>query len=736
MGEPPKNLKYEQNRYIEEEDIGVSSPLYEIQIYDKVYLIAHGKEKTLFQVKNVYYYPIYIISKENKVQCQIGVFEYESLDKNPESRIKRFLDAEGDLDLNRLGDIILYSFVDRDYMTDLKAVQYEEQEIKDIEKEAAITPIKILAIGENIDKHEIEAENIDGDEEDLLTLNVDSANLHKSPSKIASELILAPGIFKVNTNHKMPDTLSEETKEDSKNIKKEFQKTARTTWIENYMMNNNYDIVETAANGDCLFDSIRLAFQQIGQNTTVAILRAILANEATEEVFRQYRDVYMGFVGEKMNIERQMKILQKTNSELKKRIEGEANKVERDKILADSKKVIQDYKVLQQKMKNEEKLTEENRGLLQDFNFMKNIETLEQFREIIKTTAFWADIWAINVLENKLNIKIIPMGEENYKNDPNSVIQCGQIDNEVVEKQGIFNPNFYILVSYSGSHYRLITYKTKSILKYAELPYDIKVLITIKCIEKNGGPFYLIQDFRNFRSTLGLDPDQGFLCDDDEDNGSFDKNTVFVFHKGSDNSKKPGKGLKESITQNRAREFTDLSIINGWRRMLDDDYMIERIDIDGLRWTTATHYIEASKFKKRNPKFYELFSNTVGKGDEQLSHNIEYAKAADSKTGIWVDKNNKSKTKKIRPDGVKKDPDYDGGRDDEEREKALYAKFSQNEDLRRILLSTQNAKLMKFIPKREPEIDCILMKVRNSLQNEIARPEKIDHILQDTSIKW
>jgi hypothetical protein len=160
------------------------------------------------------------------------------------------------------------------------------------------------------------------------------------------------------------------------------------------------------------------------------------------------------------------------------------------------------------------------------------------------------------------------------------------------------------------------------------------------------------------------------------------------------------------------------------------------MDIDGLRWASATHYIEASKFKKRNPKFYELFSTTDGKGDEELSHNIEYVKAADSKTGIWVDKYDKKKTKKIRPEGVKKDPDYDGGRDEEEREKAIYAKFSQNTDLRDILLLTKDAKLVKYTPKSEPEKDCILMKVRTILQNEVTRPEKVKDILKDTGIQW
>jgi len=738
MDEPPKNIKYEQNRNVEDDDIGFLSPLYEIEIYQKLYLIAHGKEKKTFQRTNIYYFPIYIIH-DKKVKCQIGVFEYESLDPNPKSRVNRFLDDSGDLDLNRLGDMVLYSFVNQDYMTGLNA-SYTEQEIRDLENEIAENEIAEneiakSSIGQTVqasaEVHKLAAETAENiDIEDPLTLVIPEV-VKKSPAKIASEVLLKPGVFTTNTSAKIPDTLMEETKEDAKRAKSEYQKMQRTTWIEKYMSNNNYDIIETAANGDCFFDTIRIAFQQIGQITTVEKLRAILANEATDETFQQYRTIYLSFVQGKMDIERQMNVLKKTNTELKRRIEQESDKAERDKILRDSKKVILEYKVLQEKLADENKMMETETGLYREFAFMKNVETLEQFREVLKTREYWADIWAITTLENALNIKIIPMGESEYDHDPNSVLNCTQIDNAQIEKQGFYNPNFYIMMSYSGNHYRLITYKTKGILKFSEIPYDIKILITIKCIEQNAGPYYLIQDFRNFRSKLGLDPDQGFLCDDEEDTagGSYDKDTVFVYHKGSDITKKPGKGMKEAIPQNRIREFSDLGLKDNkeWRRMFDDDYFVE-ISVDGLRWASATHYIEASKFRKRNPKFYESFSITEGKGDPDYGHNLEYAKAADSKTGIWVDKTDKSKTKKIRPDGIKKDPDYEGGRDQEEREKALYSKFSQNPDLKSILLLTKNAKLVKYIPKSEPETDCILMKVRHILQNEINRPERIEQI--------
>jgi hypothetical protein len=48
-------MYYEESRILEEEDIGYETPLYNITIYDKPFLIAVGKERKLIQKKNTYY---------------------------------------------------------------------------------------------------------------------------------------------------------------------------------------------------------------------------------------------------------------------------------------------------------------------------------------------------------------------------------------------------------------------------------------------------------------------------------------------------------------------------------------------------------------------------------------------------------------------------------------------------------------------------------------------------------
>ena len=58
------------------------------------------------------------------------------------------------------------------------------------------------------------------------------------------------------------------------------------------MKNNKYDIIDNEGGGDCLFATIRDAFAQIAQQTTIPKLRSKLSTEATENVFIGYKELY------------------------------------------------------------------------------------------------------------------------------------------------------------------------------------------------------------------------------------------------------------------------------------------------------------------------------------------------------------------------------------------------------------------------------------------------------------
>ena len=73
------------------------------------------------------------------------------------------------------------------------------------------------------------------------------------------------------------------------------------------------------------------------------------------------------------------------------------------------------------------------------------------------------------------------------------------------------------------------------------------------------------------------------------------------------------------------------------------------------------------------------------------------------------------KSNTIRPKDVKLDPDFYGERNLEVRNTGLLAKFTQNLDMKELLVLTYPAKLLKFIRGSPPEVDEQLMKIRQDL---------------------
>ena len=689
---------FKETTDIDPEDIGHETTIHEMEIHQKRILIVFGKLKHTFINRDVVYIPIYLVVR-HKVSKQIGVIE---MHKNDILTIFEESD-NNEIDLDKLDEPLMFSFVDETFIdnSDSNADTFK--------------PIENVVDGD-IDKDNGVGNNDDEDKEydetdDIMSVKVDPSKISKETKKAVE--VLKNGVFEKDSNVNAPTSLVEESESDATEIKSAFLASPQNTWIEKYMKNNHYDVHDVENNGDCFFAVIRDAFKQIGMVTTVSKLRAILSREMTDDHFQDRRSMYNDL---KRTIEGYDRELREMKERVDTVLRKQADEMRSDKnalvkIMEETNRVKEEYKKVGKRKQSANAIIAESVGKIQ------NIDTLEQFKEFIQTSGFWADEWAISVMERQLQVKFIVLSERAYLDgDLNNVMNCGMIDTQI-QQDGTFKPTHYIMTTFSGDHYRLITYKSKRIFKFYELPYHIKALVVNKCLERTSGAFYVIPEVRALKSRMGIDEDEGIPIEDELDNTAiYDHKTIFEFYSNSSKSTKPGKGANEKIPSDKRSNFIDLSRITDWRRKLDDTWTDSPFELENKKWASVEHYYQASKFRKHNPDFAGLFS--LDSTDSEIAKDVDLAISAGSKSGRA---SGKAKTKAkgtalLRPKGVEIDPDFYGERSELERIAAVNAKFS-SEDMRQLLLATQDAKLTHYIRGSPSETDHILMATRHKLMD-------------------
>jgi hypothetical protein len=655
-----KEVSYQELKSVDTEDMNKESDLYQIVIKDLDVIVALGNAKNTFADKNITYFPIYLVKSNNKV-IQIGVFELSTTD---------MFDENAELNIETLNEPLLYTFATKEMIKKMRMVPEEETGKPTKKKE----PIKKRAQ----EKNEVQ---------EIVTSII--------PEKRAD-------IFTNKESAILPVALKPETMKDATDIKEKYHEAANDTWIQKFMKNKNYLIIDNEGNGDCLFATIRDAFDSIGQETTVNKLRSKLSSEVDESVFRKYKEQYEMYNQAIANTTRESILLKTNYDNLKSKLKDTIDREMQKQITYEAKKLKEVY----DKLKRENEFSKE---LLSEFKIMKNIENLEQFRKIVKTCEFWGDDWAINTLERILNVKIIVLSSEKYREkDFDSVLFCGNMVDPLIETTGDFKPEFYIIIEHTSNHYKLITYKKKAVFAFGELPYDLKRMIVDKCMEKNSGIFTFIKEFDNFKNNELSIKEKEVIRFDELGEAKimnlYDDNVVFVFYPKSADKPLPGKGAGEKMTPEVAVEYAELSKIPQWRKKLDDSWL-QPFTADNHKWASVEHYYQASKFKTKNPEFYLSFSLDSG---TDLSKNADMAKGAGGKTG-------KYKGDLLRPKTVEIDPEFYAKRAEKAKNDAQDAKFLQNEDLKQLLLETKKSKLMHHIRGKDAETQDHLMVLRDKI---------------------
>jgi len=665
------SVNYVELKRVDPDDMSRETNLYQIVVKGINVIIAIGNPKNTFADKNITYFPVYLVKHNNKV-IQIGVYEMLS------SNLLAYRDEVGDIELEKFDDPLIYTFAKEEMINKLRMVP-DENDLEESEKEEV---------------------------EEVELVVVKDKKKSKKEKEEAVEDIQIPhirrDIFVPRMGAKIPKMLVKENVKQASDIREKYHESSTDIWLQKYMKNTNYNIKDNEGNGDCLFATIRDAFQSIGQDTTVDKLRKKIADDAKQDVFSLYKQNYDMYTKEIVDTKASYISEKKVYDDLKAKFTSTIDREQQIIISDASKKKKKEL----ERLKREYDYAKEN---IKDFIFMKDINNLAELKKMIKTCDFWADAWAINTLERILNIKIIILSSKIYKSgDLNNVMQCGNFVDPIIESRGTFDPEFYIVVEHTGTHYMLVGYKKKQIFTFNEIPYDIKKMIVDKCMEKNAGIFSYIPEFEAFRGDiLGIHKENPIFDELSESKimNLYDDNIVFQFFSNSVDAK-PGKGSGEKIPEEAVHEFAELNSIKDWRKKLSN-FWVEPFVLDNHKWASVEHYYQGSKFKKKHPEFYLQFS--LDSGTEELSKDPAMAKGAGGKSG-------KFKGELIRPKEVEIDNDFFLKRSRQEMSDAQQAKFTQNEELKQMLLFTRNAKLQHYRRGQDPELFDTLMIIRNKLR--------------------
>ncbi len=663
-----KTVHYAENKKIDDEDRGFATSLFEIEILGKDVVIGLGKEKHTYQHKNIVFFPIYLVAN-NTIKSKIGVYEMKSTD------VISSLDEDGDITIESY-EPLLFTFV----------------KPKFLEKSGSSPDFYYKAEPKAEPKVEEPKAEPKTDDEDKgksiksISTKMKAENAHPVTHKV----------FEIDSTKNIPDLLPEETEDDADKLVKQYVLAPGHNWIKKFMENGEYEIVSNECGSiDSIYCIVRDAFSQIGHKTSIAALRAIVSNAITDEFYEKCLDKYLILSSEISRIDREMRDIKKSMTTLKTRIETAKTKDAHAEIV----KLAEEQKDKYKQLAITKKIVE---SYIAEYTFMKEIKSADEMRKANISVAMGAmHDFAVEAIEKELNIKIIGLYKDAYdQGDLHAVVQCYGDSDHANPK-----PRQYIIMSHSMKNKKceLVSYKHKQIFVFGELPYHIKTLVINKCMEHNGSTFPLVADFRNFKNKLGI---KNTDHDDEDDwvkSDLYDPNDVFLFHEKSMNAL-PGYLRGEKVVDAHITDYFNLSMVKGWRRMLDDKYDAP-FKLDNKRWQTVEHYYQGAKFKKRNPDFYAMFALD---SDSDISKDLEKAIEAGNKKG------------KGRPKNIVIDPDFYGldkdGRSVEERKLALMAKFNQNEDLRRVLLNTGKSMLKQYIKGEPPKLDLALMEVRKRVK--------------------
>jgi predicted NAD-dependent protein-ADP-ribosyltransferase YbiA (DUF1768 family) len=737
-----ENIYYHEYSHLEKEDFNYNTPLYNLKILGVTVIVGVGQLNYRYSKRyGVVYVPVYLFNAKYEFMTQIGVYEM------PTNDIK--MDDSGDIEINKMSPLLYGTFVNTTLLRQSLVAKHTEKAAT-AAKAPVATAAATAAATATAMVAEIKKSLGGNDQEAVGDSDSDDANIDAVYGIDAKQSHALSGA----------SILPLQTKDQSELERKQYKFNPKDLWVQKYLRNKYFNFIDNEGGSDSFFAVIRDALLTQGRVSTILELRKQLADEVTDDTFKKYREKYAMYHGiiKTQNGESKDKIDQ--YNDLKRRISSIHDRAQQQLMIAGAKKLAIEHNLKMDEIKYTKLLSSQ-------YDYMKEVRNTEQLKQRMQTSLYWPDDWAIATLERILNMKFIFFSSVSYEaGDIENVLQCGgpETVDPLILRKSVFEPTAYIMIdkgmnapitsgttsvaaqsttsprsgrsssvanalkaTTTKNMYKLITYKTHGVFSFSEVPYDIKLLITTKCLETQSGAFCLIPQFKLFQRELGIRVDNAMGSQSIDDileevhmdsrgNGTsarsgshlYSPDIVFQFYNKSSPLALPGMGSGEKIPEEDKIHFQRLASFDNWRRKLSNFWQ-EPFMLDNHTWQSVEHYYQGSKFKNNNREFYLKFSLD---SRSELSSDPTIAKAAGSKAG-------KLNGAIIRPSKIAVDPDFfSHGRGEREMADAIYAKFSQNKNLNDILLATRNAKLVQYLRGSPPKVFHHLMQVRHKLRTK------------------
>jgi predicted NAD-dependent protein-ADP-ribosyltransferase YbiA (DUF1768 family) len=738
------------------------APLYEAIVMGINTIISIGQIKNTFIEKNIVYYPIYLI-KNDKVISQIGVYELF------EETVASILDDEGDINLDKTPPPLIYSFVTKTLIQ--KAVFIPENPSAALAKGRAKPALPKVTASAAAAAAAAEDEDTESDEDIQAAIHASLV----APKDVSKGPIKIPKRLPVQTMDQFDSEL--------RNFRERPDQPWIQRYYINNEFNIVKSPVDSDSFFYAICDAIRSVYPD--RDINIINLREKLAGVISVEQYSAYKSLYDSFSLQLQRNRQRNEEIVAENQDLKTRLTGSQSLSEKKQIreralvlkaeneeLKEKREAIKDnmkYVNFMKGVHNIEQLRDvirvgEGAGEFRaDEWAISALEIILNIKLIIFSKTDFHDnndkaFAMTNVIHCGKNVSksqkdfIVQEIEKMKSGKPKSGAMVALDEPKGKGATGLirtrdkyeFIPDHYIMLSETDKHYDLITYRETKMFTFAEIPYCVKLQITSRCLQgfELSGIYTNIPQFMLFMKE-DMEATNKFLMKDieseladlDKSSNPHYNDSLRLVHHALSSNKMPGFAQGDVVSPTDMKGFMNLmggggnndkGGKNNWRRKISNEWC-QPFTLDGHRWLSVEHYYQGNKFLKTFPEFYLLFTMDANKKSKyydetsilsRISNDVELATVAGKKNPTTtID----GKKVSLRPSSVAIDPDFFNGRHSRVLEDGTMAKFSQNDDLDKVLLMTNNAKLINYSHTKHTTPSMHIMHVRSKLRTKSGK---------------